>query len=407
MVDAGRLKALLAEGLGLPKIFKGFLEEFISELLAAEANDFIESHRHERLPDGRRRVVRNGYSTFSVLSFNGELSIKRPVVRDLSPGGGDKISFESSIVPNRLCRTPDLEKFILWLYFRGIPANDFSGALSCILGDRVKGLSPSGVSRISKEWVEEHDLWAMRGIDSSFAYLWAEGIRFRVKDEADSQCVLVALGAKEDGRTELLGLAEGLADSHKSWRELFARLKGQGLKEPPLVIGDAGQGIWAGLRDVFPGSKAQSCWLRQAKEVNGYLPKERRGDAEARLKSISLSPTVEEAERGIKAFIEDFRGEFPKAADSIERNQKSLLAFYGFPSGHWPHIRANEPIESLFSAVRNHSHRPRGRIGPRSLRPMIFKFCQIALEEFRPLSDRESLKDVLKGREYKNGAPAD
>lgn len=54
-----------------------------------------------------------------------------------------------------------------------------------------------------------------------------------------------------------------------------------------------------------------------------------------------------------------YQGKYPKAAERLDKDRDSLLAFYDFPAEHWQHIRTTNPIESTFTTVRHRTTRTR------------------------------------------------
>jgi transposase-like protein len=401
MIDAEALKAKLAKGDSLDTIINDVLSETICEVLSLEANAFIESFNGS-FEGGRRCLVRNGYSKLEVLTSAGPVEIKRPRVRDIS-GSEEKISFESSLLPRYLRRTEHVEEFIPWLYLQGLPVNKVGEALSRLYGQEVKGLSSTSISRLIEGWESEYDDWTRRPIEGVHPYIWADGVFFKVRSERDNQCILAIVGAREDGHKELLGIGEGFAESQDSWKELLVRLRGQGLQSPRLAIGDAGLGLWSGLREVFPECNRQNCWFHAIQAVRNYLPKCMRSLAVAHLKNIYLAPTVRESEHAIKVFSDAYGKKYPKAVETIVKNQDYLLTFYGYPAAHWLHIRTNNPIESLFGTVRHRTSKTRGMVPRRSLGAMVYKLCESAAANFRRLNQADDLIDVVKGRGYKDG----
>ena len=53
-----------------------------------------------------------------------------------------------------------------------------------------------------------------------------------------------------------------------------------------------------------------------------------------------------------KAFDNEFRAKWPKAADKIRDDLDQLLTCYDFPAEHWIHLKTSNPIESTFATVR-------------------------------------------------------
>jgi transposase-like protein len=100
--------------------------------------------------------------------------------------------------------------------------------------------------------------------------IWADGIyaNIRLEDEANSrQCLLVIMEATADGEKELIAVIDGYRESKQSWLELLLSLK-RGLTIPPkLATGDGALGFWAALREVFPATREQRCWVHKTANV--------------------------------------------------------------------------------------------------------------------------------------------
>jgi len=41
----------------------------------------------------------------------------------------------------------------------------------------------------------------------------------------------------------------------------------------------------------------------------------------------------------------------PSYEKAVTKDREALLAFFGFPAGHWDHLRTSNPIESVFATV--------------------------------------------------------
>ena len=88
---------------------------------------------------------------------------------------------------------------------------------------------------------EQRDLSPKR-----YVYWWADGVYFNVRLDEERTCVLVLIGATEDGTKELLAVVDGYRESTQSWRELLGQLKRLGLSAAPkLAIGDGSLGFWS------------------------------------------------------------------------------------------------------------------------------------------------------------------
>src|SRR5215472_17538075 len=93
-------------------------------------------------------------------------------------------------------------------------------------------------------WQEQYERWTRRDLtNKNYVYIWVDGVHFGVRLEDASQCILVVIGAKSDGKKELLAMTDGYRESEQSWKELLLELKQRGLTiDPKLAVGD-GAGI--------------------------------------------------------------------------------------------------------------------------------------------------------------------
>ena len=66
-----------------------------------------------------------------------------------------------------------------------------------------------------------------------------------------------------------------MRESKQSWREVLLELKGRGLTiaAASLAVGDGALGFWAALREVYPETRPQRCWVHKTANVLNYLPK--------------------------------------------------------------------------------------------------------------------------------------
>ncbi len=191
---------------------------------------------------------------------SGTLALRPPRVNDKRiDQTGERQRFSSRILPRYARRSPRVSDVLPVLYLRGLSSGDFQPALKELLGEDASGLSASSISRLTEAWRQEHLAFGRRRLDFvRYAYLFADGVHVSVRLGEDKRlCLLVIIGVREDGRKELLAVADGYRESTDSWAEVLRDLKARGLSEPRLVTGDGALGLWGGLRDVFPHAREQ------------------------------------------------------------------------------------------------------------------------------------------------------
>jgi transposase-like protein len=229
--------------------------------LKAEVDEYVAQHADHRDDAGHALVVRNGVAEpRSVTTAAGELEIQAPRVHDRR----EARRFSNAILPPWARRSPKVTEVLPVLYLRGISTKDFEPALAEFFGSEA-GLSASTIQRLTREW--SADLAAFRQRDLSqvdYVYLWADGVHFNIRLEHERLCCLVLIGVRADGHKELVAVGDGYRESTESWSELLRDLKRRGMRAPVLAIGDGALGFWGALREVFPESREQRCWVHYA-----------------------------------------------------------------------------------------------------------------------------------------------
>jgi transposase-like protein len=234
-------------------------------------------------------------------------------------------------------------------------------------------------------------------------YFWADGIYCNVRMQ-DKQCLLVIIGATEDGIKELVAIEDGFRESELCWSQLLLDLKGRGLETgPELAVGDGALGFWKAITRVYSGTRWQRCRVHKSANVLNKLPKSLQAKAKAKLHQIWMAPEKEEARRHFDDFIRVYGGKYPKAAECLQKDRDALLTFYDFPAEHWRHIRTTNPIESTFATVRLRTNKVRGCFSSQTVMTMAFKLCQSAQIRWIRLHHPQRLAEVIRGVQFVNG----
>ncbi len=315
----------------LDEVLRQGARQMLVKAVEAEVTAYIETHQHEVDQDGRRLVVRNGHARErTIVSGVGQLKIQAPRVDDRRVDEqGRRFRFTSQILPPYLRRTKSVEELIPWLYLKGISTGDFSEALEALLGPDAPGLSATTVVRLKDVWRREYEAWSKRDLSGQrFVYIWADGIYSNVRLDDERQCLLVVMGALEDGRKQLLAVHDGFRESELSWQELLEDLKRQGLELPPkLAVGDGAMGFWAALRKVYPATGEQRCWLHKTANVLNKLPQSMQGKAKQALRDIYLAESRQTAEAALGPFQEPIREEVSQSGRVPGKRPPSAAGF--------------------------------------------------------------------------------
>jgi len=115
-------------------------------------------------------------------------------------------------------------------------------ALSTLLGEEAKGLSPAVLGRLKAEWAQEHAQWQRRSLQGKrYAYWWADGVYTNLRAADDPRmCLLVIIGVTAEGKKEVAAVTDGLRESKASWRrscETYATADCRRRRYWPLAMG--------------------------------------------------------------------------------------------------------------------------------------------------------------------------
>ena len=400
-MNASKLcKSLLDETLreGAQKLLKAAIEN--------EVEQYIQLHRNAVDGEGKRLVVRNGHHRKRDIQTGvGTIEVKQPRIRDKRSGE----SFTSSLLPKYMRRCPSLDATVAALYLKGVSTNAMVEALEPILGEKALGLSSSNVTRLMESWRSERKAWDQRDLSGKqYVYVWADGVYFNVRLSDDRPCVLVLMGALEDGTKELIAICDGERESKLSWKSLLLDVKDRGLtRAPKLAIADGALGFWAAIEEVFPSTQQGRCWVHKTANVLDKLPKKLQPKAKESIHEIYLAATKEDAFKAYERFTHIYGAKYEKACQCLEKDKDALTCFYDFPAEHWKHIRTTNPIESTFATIRHRQRLTKGNGNRESTLAMVYKLTTEAQKHWRKISASGLLDKVVQGVCFVDGVEAE
>jgi transposase-like protein len=392
----------------LESVLREGAQKLLIEAIEAEVAEFLEARKDRVDGQGRRQVVRNGYlPSREIQTPLGDLTVRQGRVRDRRAAEQREV-FTSKILPPYLRRTRSLEDLIPWLYLKGVSTGEFGEALQALLGAEAKGLSASTITRLKGVWQQEYEAWSRRSLQCRrYVYLWADGIHFNVRlesPESRKQCILVLIGATESGSKELVAIQDGFKESTESWREVLVDLQQRGLtSEPAVIVGDGALGLWAAVREVWPSSRQQRCWVHKTVNVLAGLPDSVQERAKSHLHDIWQAETRASAEKAFDDFVALYQLKHPKAVAKLTKDREELLTFYDFPAEHWVHLRTTNPIESTFATVRLRTNKTKGCGSRLATLSMVFRLGATAQKKWRSLNGANRLKEVAAAKKFVDG----
>jgi putative transposase len=405
-MDSNAFQLHLATVPAIDDILRDGARRALQAAIEREVDDYIQRNSEHRDENGHRLVVRNGHHPArKIQSGNGPIEVRQPRVNDKRVDeAGNRFHFSSKILPPYLRKTKAIEELVPWLYLKGISTSDFPEALAC-LGHDGSGLSATTVVRMKEIWEEQFEDFSQRSLEGKhYVYLWADGIYFNIRLSDDRPCVLVLMGALADGTKELIAMIDGERESEQSWKQLLIDAKSRGLVEAPkLATGDGALGFWKAIKQVYPATRHQRCWVHKTVNVLDKLPRGQQVPAKNILHEIWMSATKADAIKTMEKFAATYQAKYPKAVECLLKDKEELLAFYDFPAEHWQHLRTSNPIESTFATVRLRTSKTKGAGSRTACLAMAFKLVESAQNHWRKLNGSTLLPAVIAGAIFKDG----
>jgi transposase-like protein len=332
----------------LEEICRRKVGEIIQAVLIAEADEFL--GRVAGIAGKSASGYRDGYEEPRTISYGSTpVMIRRPRVRE------SETPFGSEILPPYKRRFPELDRTMHEMWLQGLSTRDFEPSLRALLGETAP-LSPSTISRVNKQFLDDYRVWSRRAIADEYVYFWADGVYLDAGAEDERRVMLAVIGVNVAGDKDLLALEDAFGESAESWTVVFESLRERGLKNVAMLVADGAQGIWKAFSAVFPRAKQQRCWLHKLRNVEDKLPEKHRSTIHPRLLEIMHADSQAQAQRLTEKLARELVRQYPKAAACLRDDAGRMTAYYTFPKAHWKHLRTTNIIESNFDVVRSRTN---------------------------------------------------
>ena len=175
------------------------------------------------------------------------------------------------------------------------------------------------------------------------------------------------------------------------------------MRAPVLAIGDGALGCWGALREVFPTSREQRCWVHKIANVLDAVPTSLQPKVKAALHAIMNAEHKEAAELALDQFEATYGAKYPKAVDKVLKDRDALLAHFEFPAEHWVHLRTTNAIESTFATVRLRTNKTKGSGSRSASLAMAYRLLTAAQARWRSVNAPHLVALVRAGATFVDG----
>ncbi len=328
----------------------GDLKKALAErMLNAEMDVHLENEAEAGLANHR-----NGSSSKTVLTPEGSLELSIP--RDRHG------RFDPALIGKYRRRFPGFDDKIIALYARGMSTRDIQGHVRELYGIDI---SPDLVSAVTDSVIEEVTAWQSRPLEASYAIVFFDALRVKIRDEGlvKNKAVYLAIGIRASGHKEVLGMWIEQSEGAKFWLRVMNEIRSRGTQDILIAVVDGLKGFPEAITTVFPDAVVQTCIVHLIRYSMQFASwKERKAIAGA-LKSVYRAENAEAAARELEVFDQGPWGrKYPAIAQSWRRNWEAVIPFFAFAPEVRKIIYTTNAIESLNAsvrkAVRNKGHFP-------------------------------------------------
>lgn len=326
-------------------VFRPLIQTVVQELLEEEMNEAIGARKGERTMG--RLSYRSGYYPRTLVTRVGKIELKVPQDR--------QGRFCTAIFERYQRSEKALVTALIEMYIQGVSTRKVGAVAEQLCGHQF---SASTISRLNKTLDEELEHFAHRRLCEEYPYVILDARYEKVRSDGliNPNAVLIAVGINWDGRREILGVEIANRESRTSWKQFLLALKKRGLHGVRLAITDNHEGLKNALREIFPETAWQRCYVHFLCNARDRLPRKGDDDCMQELRWIYDRRDRQEACRDLKAWIERWAARYPKLVDWAEEHIEETLAFYRFPKAHHKHIKSTNMLERLNQEIKRRSH---------------------------------------------------
>ncbi len=346
-MDEKKLKALaaeLAKGLktedDLNQLSMMLKKLTVETALNAELTDHL---GHEKNASKSGSNTRNGYSSKTILTDDGEFELTTPRDREGT--------FEPQLIKKNQTRITRMDSQILSLYAKGMTTRDIVATFKEMYDADV---SPTLISKVTDAVKEQVTEWQNRPLDAVYPIVYMDCIVVKVRQDGSviNKAVFLALGVNTEGQKELLGMWLAENEGARFWLSVLTELKNRGLQDILIACVDGLKGFPDAINSVYPQTHIQLCIIHMVRNSLKYVVWKDYKAVTAGLKTICQAATEDAALLALDKFAGTWDEKYPQISKSWRAHWENLNTFFGYPPDIRKAIYTTNAIESMNSVIR-------------------------------------------------------
>lgn len=320
------------------------VEALTQALVEIDASRQIGAEPYER--SAERSTYRNGYRSRPWDTRVGRIDLQIPKLR------------EGSFFPEFLEPRRRAERALLCVvqeaYVHGVSTRRMDDVLKAM---GLDGISKSEVSRVCQELDTVVRAFLERPLEVPVTYLWLDATYVKVREDGrvQSMALVVAIGVREDGEREVLGLDIGPSEDAAFWLAFLRSLVERGLRSVKLVISDAHVGVKNAISRTLAGSSWQRCRVHFMRNLLALVPKTAQPMVAALVRTIFVQSDLAGAKGQLRRVVATLEKRYPKAAALLSQAEEDVLAHL-CPEVHRRRLHSTNPLERLHKEIKRRSN---------------------------------------------------
>ncbi len=312
----------------------------VETALNAELDEHLGYEKHASKPSTNSR---NGYSSKSIITDDGDVPIDVPRDREAS--------FEPQLIRKHQTRFQSMDDKILSLYAKGMTTREIVATFKEMYDADV---SSTLVSKVTDAVLEQVVEWQSRPLDEVYPIVYLDCIVVKIRQDKQviNKSIYLALGVNMEGQKELLGMWLSENEGAKFWLNVLTELQNRGGKDILIACVDGLKGFPDAINTAFPNTQIQLCIVHMVRNSMKYVPWKDYKAVAADLKAIYQSKTEDEALLALEKFADKWDAKYPQISRSWTTHWDNLNTLFNYPEDIRKAIYTTNAIESLNSVIR-------------------------------------------------------
>jgi len=336
-IDDEKIQDLLHGDRGLAAL----LEPVLNQILQAEMTDHLGAEPDQRTD--ARQGYRNGSYERQLTTRVGTIELEVPRDREGT--------FQTSLFQRYQRSEKALVLALMQMVVQGVSTRRVKKITTELCG---REFSRSTVSRLTGDLDEQVGAWAERPLDEHaypFLVLDATQVKVRRQGAVRSTTVLLAVGVRDDGQRELLGLETAFGETREAWRRFIGDLKRRGLCGVEVATSDAHEGLTQALQEAFPGLIWQRCQAHFRRNVLDQTPASARKEMKQGLDQVLQAASPQQARERFEELRDELSGEADAALDTFDDGLGDATAVLALPEKYRRRLRTTNMLERFIEEI--------------------------------------------------------